>query len=102
VPSGGYSQLYTCGGLKELTVQDSLIRGGYLTDDCSGAANRLVQWNNSLFERLDTSIGPSYDITLVVRAYNNLFYGGRLIFNAATGNTWVWRDNVFDKVRLLQ
>lgn len=71
-----------------------------------------VSWVNNLFERVRITLDPSYywhdpedpilmNVDLAFAAYNNLFRGGRLRIRSvpATQGNWVFKDNLFDKVR---
>ncbi len=89
--------------LGRLALTDCELHGGSLNFNLAGAYARVVALTNNVFNRVSFSLGAGSDPTLTTCARNNLFRGiasGNL--NAATGNAWEWRDNLFDTASLWQ
>lgn len=100
--AGGY---FFNGGarLGRLALTDCELHGGYLNFNTAGTYARVVALTNNVLNRVFFSLGTGADTTLTTYARNNLFRGitsGSL--NAASGNAWEWRDNLFDTASLWQ
>lgn len=104
VVPGGQGQHFNGGSkLGALTLTDSELAGGRLAFDATGAWARVVALTNNVFERVNFSLGNGSDTTLTAYARNNLFRACATVnLNAATANTWEWRDNLFDATTLWQ
>jgi hypothetical protein len=67
-----------------------------------------VAWTNNLFDRVDVNLDPDYlefgtiDVDLAFYGYNNLFRNGRLRLVPIAAGTWVFKDNLFDKIAFEQ
>jgi hypothetical protein len=62
--------------------------------------NPAFTLTNSLIERANTSISDSVAMSPTIR--NCLFYGGQLSVSKEFGGTWTFRDNLFDRVAIVQ
>jgi hypothetical protein len=89
--------------LGRLALTDCELHGGSLNFNAAGTYARVVALTNNVLNRVPFSLGTGADTTLTTYARNNLFRGittGNL--NAASGNAWEWRDNLFDTASLWQ
>jgi hypothetical protein len=79
------------------------LRGGWLIYELGTAAARSFTLTNNLLERIGLVLGNFANNggqPEQVRFWNNLFNGGCIDLNPPVGNTWVIRDNLFDRVDL--
>lgn len=113
-----YAQVTSDNSAINMTLQDCSIYGGILNfgepfDPWSVNASGLVLWKNNLFEQVSINFEPTmykwgYGTSsgdICVQAYNNLFRGGlwfRLQPIPSSGGNWVFTDNFFDRVDLVQ
>jgi hypothetical protein len=80
------------------TLQDCELTGGWFSCSAAGSSSRKFAFTNSLFERVNISVGNGADTTLASFARNNLFKRCATInLNAPAGNSWEWKDNAFDQ-----
>ncbi|MGP8200376.1 MAG: hypothetical protein ACLQU4_12845 [Limisphaerales bacterium] len=74
-----------------------------------------VTWNNTLFENVSINLDPTYykygyddqglNVDLSFQACNNLFRGGQWLHLTpipASAGDWVFEDNLFDKVNIVE
>jgi hypothetical protein len=87
--------------LKTFAMSHSQVRGGVASAVYYGGQFRSIGWTNNLFERASIEVAAYQP--LAAYFYNNLFFEGSLYFNdqGPTQFHWQVRDNVFDKVTLV-
>ncbi|HEX7861326.1 MAG TPA: hypothetical protein VF773_13420 [Verrucomicrobiae bacterium] len=84
------------GSVSKFSLADCQLTGGKLFFETVGTSSRVVAFTNSLFERVQVSLGSGTDATISAHGRNNLFYRCAFIgLNSASGNSWEWRDNAF-------
>jgi hypothetical protein len=109
-----------------LNLQDCAIHNGsinigqpyydyinYFPDSVYGSGT--VTWKNTLFENVSINLDPTYyefgwddqgnNVDLSVQAHNNLFRGGQWFHLEpipASAGDWVFEDNLFDMVNIVQ
>jgi hypothetical protein len=102
VPGGRGRHFGGTGRLGRLALTDCQLTGGALDFNVDCSYSRVVAWTNNLFARVATISLGGESATMSAYGRNNLFWKCYLELNAAEGNGWEWRDNLFDSTTISQ